>query len=158
MARQGVERAEVLASREDTVTSTASVAAKRPQEWDYNLNVTPKCLLVAADQSQHEQPMSELKKLSAYIEYEELPPCIFLYSIQHKAGSWVLRRFRASITYTFGEPVTRPLTCKGNLNQTKKKPSSRRNYSIGLLEHYHRAGPCSSNAPYLRSSLLWDVT
>ena len=29
---------------------------------------------------------------------------------------------------------------------------------MGLLEHYCRAGVCSSNALYLRSSLFWNVT
>jgi hypothetical protein len=35
VARQGIERAEVLASRKDAVTSTAAVAAEKPKEYRY---------------------------------------------------------------------------------------------------------------------------
>ena len=92
-----------------------------------------------------------LRKLSAYIEYKEQRSCIFLYSIrqhsiQRKTQAFrVLTRIRAFITHTSGVTVMRPLTCTGNLNQTRKTVFWK-NYSIGLLEHYYRAGPCSRNA------------
>jgi hypothetical protein len=35
VARQGIERAEVLASRKDAVTSTASVAEEKPEKYLY---------------------------------------------------------------------------------------------------------------------------
>lgn len=69
-------------------------------------------------------PCLILRKLSAYMEYEEVRPSVFLHSVQRKTQAFrVLTRLRAFITHTSGVTVMRPRTCTGNLNQTRK-PSS----------------------------------
>jgi len=83
VARQGVERAEVLASWEDTVTSTASVAAKKTTRMGLQSKRKAQTVYVWMQTNPNmNSPSLTLRKWSAYIEYEEVLPCIFL---QHTA-------------------------------------------------------------------------
>lgn len=78
-------------------------------------------------------PRLILRTLSAYIEYEEVRPClptasrIFLYGTRQHSIKRKTLAFRvlttAFITHTSGVTVIGPLTCTANLSQTRK-PSS----------------------------------
>ena len=128
VARQGVERAEVLASWEDTVTSTASVAANKTTRMGLQSKRNAQTVYLWLQTNPNMiSPCLIQRKLFAYIDYEEVWPCIFLYSIrqysiQRKTQAFrVLARVRAFITHTSGVTVMRPLTWTGNL--TLKSPN-----------------------------------